>query len=145
VNQQDIEHIRDSIREQRLPNAASIEAVMYSFYTYPMIWRDAFDAVWPMHWASERTRAWLAARSRAGYIVDTHLLWTTPTVVEDAALALAAYDDAGQFLSMSSERLRIWKELSEHPAATLLLPAVLAMERIQQRVQRARARSHQEA
>jgi hypothetical protein len=98
-----------------------------------------------MHWASERTRAWLAARSRAGYIVDTHLFWTTPTVVEDAALALVAYDDSGQFLSMSSERLRIWKELSEHPAATLLLPAVLAMERIQQRVQRARARSHQEA
>jgi len=98
-----------------------------------------------MHWASERTRAWLAARSRAGYIVDTYLFWATPTVVEDAALALAAYDDAGQFLSMSSERLRIWKELSEHPAATLLLPAVLAMERIQQRVQRAQARSHQEA
>jgi hypothetical protein len=66
-------------------------------------------------------------------------------VVEDAALALIAYDDAGQFLSMSSERLRIWKELSEHPAATLLLPAVVAMERIQQRVQRTRDRSPQEA
>lgn len=145
MNQQDIQRITDSIREQRLPNAASIEAVMYSFETYPIIWTDAFESVWPMQWTSERSRAWLAARSRAGYIVYHHLSWITPRVVEDAALALAAYDDAGQFLSMSSERLRIWKELSEHPAATLLLPAVLAMERIQQRVQRARARSHQEA
>jgi hypothetical protein len=65
--------------------------------------------------------------------------------MQDAMLALIAYDDAGQFLTMSSERLRIWIELSEHPAATLLLPAVLAMERIQQRVQRAQARSYQEA
>lgn len=145
MNQQDIQRIRDSIRGQRLSNAASIEAVLYSFETYPMVWREAFESVWAMHWDGERTRAWLAARSRAGHIVDTHLLWATPTVVEDAALALAAYDDAGQFLSMSSERLRIWKELSEHPAATLLLPAVLAMERIQQRVQRSQARSHQEA
>ena len=145
MNQRDIERIRDSIRGQRLPNAACIESVLYSFETYPIIWREAFEAAGPTHWASERTRAWLAARSLAGEIVDTHLLWATPTVVEDAALALIAYDDAGQFLSMSSERLRIWKELSEHPAATLLLPAVVAMERIQQRVQRTRDRSPQEA
>ena len=145
MNQQDIERIRDSIRGKKLVNANYIEAILYSFQTYPIVWREAFEAVWPMHWASERTVAWLAARSRATKIVDTHLLWASPSVVEDAVLALIAYDDAGQFLSMSSERLRIWIELSEHPAATLLLPAVLAMERIQQRVQRARDRSYQEA
>lgn len=145
MNQQDIQRIRDSIRGRVSPNAGSIEAVLYSFETHPVIWREAFEAVWARSRGGERTRALLAARSLAGMIIDTHLLWTITSVVEDAVLALIAYDDASQFLSMSSERLRIWKELSEHPAAALLLPAVLAMERIQQRVHRVRVRSHQEA
>jgi hypothetical protein len=31
---------------------------------------------------------------------------------------------------MSSDQLRVWTILSENPAATLLIPAVIALERI---------------
>jgi hypothetical protein len=49
-----------------------------------------------------------------------------------AALALVAYDDCAHLLEMSSDRLKTWALLSEQPAAALLLPAVIARERIAQ-------------
>jgi hypothetical protein len=46
------------------------------------------------------------------------------------AAALIAYDDASKYLDMPSDQLRVWAILSETPAAVLLLPAVIAFERI---------------
>jgi hypothetical protein len=48
----------------------------------------------------------------------------------DATAALIAYDDASKYLDMPVEQLRVWAILSEEPAAVLLLPAVIAFERI---------------
>jgi hypothetical protein len=48
----------------------------------------------------------------------------------DAVKALIAYDDASKYLDMPSDKLRVWAILSETPAAVLLLPAVIAFERI---------------
>jgi hypothetical protein len=48
----------------------------------------------------------------------------------EAILALFAYDDCEQYLSMTSEQLRMWATLTEQPAAVLLLPAVIAFEQI---------------
>jgi hypothetical protein len=45
-------------------------------------------------------------------------------------LALIAYDDAAKYLTMPSEQLKTWASLTEEPAAILLLPAVIAFERI---------------
>jgi hypothetical protein len=45
-------------------------------------------------------------------------------------LALVAYDDCAQYLDMSSDQLKVWAILSENPAAVLLLPAVIAFEKI---------------
>jgi hypothetical protein len=50
----------------------------------------------------------------------------------DAILALFVYDDCDQYLNMSSEQLRMWAILTEQPAAVLLLPAVIAFERIKE-------------
>jgi hypothetical protein len=47
-----------------------------------------------------------------------------------AIVALAAFDDAGKYLDMPSDQLRDWAVLSKTPAAMLLLPAVIAFERI---------------
>ena len=48
--------------------------------------------------------------------------------VSGALLALVTYDDAGKYLDLSSEKLKMIIGLSEHPAAILLLHAVLAFE-----------------
>jgi hypothetical protein len=70
----------------------------------------ARDAVRVMAWGVTRNAAWDAAR--------------------DAVLALVAYDDAAKYLDMPMDQLRVWAILSEEPAAVLLLPAVVAYEKI---------------
>ncbi len=52
--------------------------------------------------------------------------------VSAAIFALVVYDDCAHLLDMSGEQLRAWVVLSEQPAAALLLPAVIARERIAQ-------------
>jgi hypothetical protein len=48
----------------------------------------------------------------------------------DATAALITYDDASKYLDMPIDELRVWAILSETPAAILLIPAVIAFERI---------------
>jgi hypothetical protein len=45
-------------------------------------------------------------------------------------LAFIAYDDAANYLAMPSDQLKAWAILSKNPAAILLLPVVIAYERI---------------
>jgi hypothetical protein len=47
-----------------------------------------------------------------------------------ATLALISYDDCAHLLDTPGEQLLTWAMLSEQPAAVLLLPAVIANERI---------------
>jgi hypothetical protein len=70
--------------------------------------------------AAARDAAWDAARA-AAY-----------NATSDSILALIAYDDAAKYLEMSSDQVKIWAELSEEPAAILLLPAVIAFEQIRE-------------
>jgi hypothetical protein len=70
--------------------------------------------------------AWNAARNAcrgAGWGAPWHS-------ARGAIIALIAYDDCAHYLDMPSEQLRMWAILSENPAAILLLPAVIAFERI---------------
>jgi hypothetical protein len=57
------------------------------------------------------------------------VVWSA-AAARGATAALIAYDDASKYLEMPSDHLRIWAILSEDPAAILLLPAVIAFERI---------------
>jgi hypothetical protein len=125
-----------------LPNSHHIDRIIKSVKSYPEIWAEAnsanvgdsrdaalhmtmnaawdaaldfslnaaLDAVWSTAWDVVRNAAW--------------------DVFNDAALALIAYDDANKYLDMTSDHLRIWAILSEDSAAILLLPAVIAFERI---------------
>jgi hypothetical protein len=131
-----------------LPNAAHIDQVIESAKTHPEVWsavrsaatdavrnavrNAAWDAVrsaaadaarsaaWEVAWDAVRNAATDASRNAAGDVAGS------------AILALAAYDDCEHFLEMTSDQLRIWIALSEHPAATLLLPAVIAFEQIKE-------------
>jgi len=52
--------------------------------------------------------------------------------IRDGVLALAAYDDASKYLSLSFDKLKMIAILSDSPAAFLLLPTVLAFEKAQE-------------
>ena len=113
-----------------LPNAAHIDRVLESVGSHPEVWgvpRDialgaTFDAAWNAAriaaFDAARIAAWDAARG-AAY-----------NAALDAILALITYDDAAKYLGMPSDQLKIWGILSEDPAAVLLLPAVIAYEKI---------------
>jgi hypothetical protein len=111
-----------------LPNAHHIDRVIKSSKSHPEIWDAAWDAslaAWDASlaaqgavWNAARGAAWGAARGAA---------WGAAW---GAITALIAYDDASKYLDMPVDQLRFWSILSEEPAAVLLLPAVIAFERI---------------
>jgi hypothetical protein len=45
-------------------------------------------------------------------------------------MALIAWDNSAKYLDMSSDQLKVWMHLSDDPATVLLLPAVIAFEKI---------------
>jgi hypothetical protein len=121
-----------------LPNAAHIDRVIASVGEHPEVWSDAYfvwavgtiyDAAWDAAWDSAwDSLAWDAVRNATRYL--TQRPHHSRSAARDAILALAAYDDCEKYLSIPSDQLRVWTILSENPAAVLLLPAVIAFERI---------------
>jgi hypothetical protein len=89
----------------------------------------AYNAAWAAaEWSRPRRNEWASAEAAArGTAWDS--AWYA---ARDAILALVAYDDCDQYLSMSYEELTIWAVLSEHPAAILLLPMIYVREKIQE-------------
>ena len=128
-----------------LPNAYHIDLVIESVKENPEIWDAAWnatmapwnaasDAAWGAAWGAARSAAWGAARSAARGAARDAAWNAARGAARDAAwnaiTALIAYDDASKYLEMASDQLRFWSILSEDPAAILLLPAVIAFERI---------------
>ena len=125
-----------------LPNAAHIDRVLASVKAHPDKWvaaqnatrGAARDAAWYAAWdaagGAARDAAWFAAWGA----VRTAARYASYDAARDAAwgaiAALVVYDDCSQYLSMTSDQLRVWAILSEKPAAILLLPAVTAFEKI---------------
>jgi len=114
-----------------LPNAAHIERLLASVKAHPEQWTTATDASWntalDLAWHASYDAAWDAAYDATCTVVARasarYAAW-------GAIAALVVYDDCSQYLSMTSDQLRVWAILSEKPAAILLLPAVIAFEKI---------------
>lgn len=116
-----------------LPNAAHVDRVLQSVKAHPEVWdrvpkrsaaRDA--ACYAAQKAAED-----AGRAEALRRADRH--WLCPyrhAAPRDAIMALIAYDDAAKYLDMTPDRLKTWAVLSEEPAAVLLLPVVIAFEKL---------------
>ena len=117
-----------------LPNAAHIDRVIEYSNSYPEIWsaaRDAArDAVRYAAYNAAWYAAWYAVRYAVRYAAYTAARDAAWYAARDAALAFIAYDDAANYLAMPSDQLKIWAILSENPTAILLIPAVIAYERI---------------
>jgi hypothetical protein len=121
-----------------LPNACHIDRIIESVKSHPEIWGAAWNgargaawngargaarhAAWNAAWGAARSAAWGAARG-TDWNAARGAAW-------NAVAALIAYDDASKYLDMPVDQLRVWAILSEEPAAVLLLPAVVAFERI---------------
>ena len=107
-----------------LPNACHIDRVIESAKSHPEIW----GAAWGAAWHADRGAALDASRV-AALDAARNAAWNAS---RNAIAALIAYDDASKYLDMPSDHLRVWAILSEIPAAVLLLPAVIAFERIRE-------------
>ena len=121
-----------------LPNAAHIDRVVKSVKSHPEVWSATWDAI-PIVDAARgaagdatRNSARGAARGAAWDAAWSRRAWGAAWAwaAGDTILALVAYDDAAKYLDMPSDQLRVWAILSEEPAAVLLLPAVIAYEKI---------------
>lgn len=113
-----------------LPNAAHIDRVLESVKAHPEQWTTAWTTAWAAAWAAASNAARFAARFAAldaAWAAAGEAIWGAAGA---AILALIAYDDCAQYLDMSSDQLKVWAILSENPAAVLLLPAVIAFEKI---------------
>jgi hypothetical protein len=127
-----------------LPNAHHIDRVLESVKSHPEIWDAIWDEAWVADpsrvvawnaiWLAAREAIWLAARDASYDAAHDSARFAARdgawVAARDAAIALIACDDASKYLDMPSDQLRIWAILSEDPAAVLLLPAVIAFERI---------------
>ena len=119
-----------------LPNAKHIDRILASVKENPAAWDAAWNAAWNAAWEAAWDAAWNAARDaardaawNAGWNAARDAAWNAGwNAGWNAALALVAYDHAAKYLEMTPAQLRVWAELSEDPAAVLLIPAVIAFE-----------------
>lgn len=128
-----------------LPNAQYIDWVIESarqhqsqwvFGRTPRHWYGSYAAAEYMLRGSHRYSIWLktlkAAQDEIQNVIHPTVQTTCIEAARNAILALIAYDDCAHLLDMSGEQLRTWATLSGKPAAALLLPAVIARERIRE-------------
>jgi erythromycin esterase-like protein len=129
-----------------LPNAHHVDRVLESAKLHPEIWESALTAPCNLAQWNARKVAWDAAKNAIRNAARDAARDAAMVVARDAArdaakvaamdaawnatTALIAWDDASKYLDMPSKQLPVWAILSEDPAAVLLLPAVIAFERI---------------
>jgi hypothetical protein len=120
-----------------LEKSIVINQVLVYAREQPEMWSDFYSHVDDNTLAGAFTKAWqILSQKKPEARIEQ--LWALtqgifPVVARTGAncacLALLAYDDASKYLEMSTEKLKIISTLSEHPAAILLLPAVIAFEK----------------
>jgi hypothetical protein len=118
-----------------LPNAEHIDRVVAHQKAYPEVWKNAYtEAIEHATSGAERYMVFESVMNKAysieGRCEAVDAVWDAEhtTYSRGALLALIAYDDAVKYLDLSSEKLKMITTLSEHPAAILLLHAVIAFE-----------------
>jgi hypothetical protein len=126
-----------------LPNASHIDWVIESARQHQSQWvfgrtphdwyRDYAAAEYRLRGSYRHSillKTLKAARDELQSVLHPTVNKAVNAAASAAILALVAYDDCAHLLDMPSEQLRTWATLSEQPAAALLLPAVIARERI---------------
>ena len=109
-----------------LPNAKHIDAILADVNANPERWkvagpsaRDvAWNAAWIVAWEVGWEVGWASAARGAA-----------SAAARGAIVALVAWDESSKYLEMTVDELKVWYALSNDPAALLLLPAVMVMNK----------------
>lgn len=128
----------------QLPNAHHIDWVIKVVKENRQLWNlevganstDLWHTAWESAWTKGDVRPRKTAFNAASNSIWNAVGWTGigRSSVRGMILALVAYDDCDQYLSMGYEKLRVYAELSEKPQAILLLPMVYVREEINERM-----------
>jgi TPP-dependent indolepyruvate ferredoxin oxidoreductase alpha subunit len=123
-----------------LPNARHIDQALINMKLFSIRPMPAHDAAWRASWDVARDAAWGAAQAASrdvvwdaawdaawnvAWDVAWHGAWRS---VQDAIMALVAYDHSDRYMNMTADQLRAWSALGTDPAAILLLPYVTLLE-----------------
>jgi hypothetical protein len=123
-----------------LPNATAIDRIIADVKTNDTAWVEAWDTAWDAAWSqawdaartAARDAALDAARSAAWDAAWSQAWDATRSAARDAArdaiLALIAWDDCGHLLDADPKQVQVLALLGQ-PAAVLLLPAVIALNK----------------
>jgi hypothetical protein len=126
-----------------LTNGARIDQVLESFKSNERTWKwlrqeglnnFKFPVVWWFNsYASAYDKICIDDKNEIWDIITSFFLNVDEGIfIIGSLIALVAYDDCANYLSMSSEQLKIIALIGENPAAILLLPAVIVLEKIEQ-------------
>ena len=125
-----------------LPNAKHIDWVLDSLKSNIDIWNQAWNQAndqaryqawnqaWNQAYDQARVKAYNQARDQSrgqAYEQASDQAWNQ---VYGVLLALIAYDDCDQYLSMTFDELKTWALISENSQAILLLPMKYVKEKL---------------
>jgi hypothetical protein len=122
-----------------LPNARHIDWVIQSMRTNHEHWptnkSGTWDMAWNMAWEEVYIAVYAMERSAISDAALKMVLKVAPlpfdvAMASGSVMALIAHDDCEQYWNMASDQLQSWATLTEQSQAVLLLPAVIARERI---------------
>lgn len=115
-----------------LPNAVHIDRVMEHVKKHPRKWDVAQDAArgaaWAAAWEATRAAARNAAWGAAWDAAQEAAQEAARDAAREAVCALIAWDEAGDLLSQPIEVAKFLAD-EGNPAAILLYPAMLAMQK----------------
>lgn len=105
-----------------IPNAVHIDQVLVDLNNHPAkfevlkdsTWDVAYNGSWQSTWNAVKDSAWNSSWDPAKDQVGG-AAW-------GAVLALVAYDDAGEYMTMPPRQALVWGELRGDPAYILLRP-----------------------
>jgi hypothetical protein len=140
-----------------LPNAAHIDRIIADLkvninnwnWAYSAAWDDARSAAWDdarsatysearevagvAAYSAARDRAWAAAGYAAREVDGVSAWHAASCAARSAIVALITWDDTGDYLDLSIDKVRVLAELGDK-RAILMLPAVIAFERSKESV-----------
>ena len=118
-----------------LPNAPHIDRVIASVKAHPDQWVGGRGVAWNTEWDAGRSAEWWEVRAEV-WAVRTE--WATAwreayETLQDALLALIAFDDCGYMLDSDPGELAILAKFGD-PRAVLILPACKVFHSIKELV-----------